>query len=177
MIVRVKYKTFVIMTLFSFFCGSLALASNLENYTAELRAQFADVPTISTAELAALHEAPLLLDVREEKEYAVSHLPGAYRAASDAVAQLHQLGITTQSPIVLYCSVGYRSSLLARKLKEAGFTNVRNLNGSIFAWANEGRPLVNAYGVSTGVHPFSILWGRYLHQSLWQWNPTIPSKP
>jgi len=53
----------------------------------------------------------------------------------------------------------------------AGFRNVRNLEGSIFAWANEGRPLVNARGQAAGVLPFNIPWGRYLEKSLWRWKP------
>ena len=45
------------------------------------------------------------------------------------------------TPIVVYCSVGYRSARVARWLGRQGFTNVRNLDGSLFAWANEGRPM------------------------------------
>ena len=42
-----------------------------------------------------------------------------------------------------YCAVGYRSAEMATQLRAAGFTNVRNLEGSIFQWANEHRPLVH----------------------------------
>ncbi|MEX1118474.1 MAG: rhodanese-like domain-containing protein [Terrimicrobiaceae bacterium] len=143
----------------------------LANYAATLEQEFPDVPTISTKELAALDPAPLLMDVRAEKEYAVSHLAKAIRAGKDPAEQLIELGISKNSSIVVYCSVGYRSSLLAQKLRESGFLNVRNLEGSIFAWANEGRPLVNANGPTTGVHPFDVTWGRYLLRENWRWKP------
>lgn len=142
-------------------------------YTASLKSRFPNVPTISTAELAAMDVSPIVLDVREEKEFAVSHIAGAIRADNDASAQLQRLGVNYDAPIVVYCSVGYRSSLLAEKLSRAGFTNVRNLEGSIFAWANEGRGLVNAHGEATGVHPFNIIWGRYLARPKWRWKPEI----
>jgi hypothetical protein len=67
-----------------------------------------------------------------------------------------------ETPIVTYCAVGYRSGALATKLREAGFTSVRNLEGSIFQWANEHRPLVRGDEPVTTVHPYSSLWGRLL---------------
>ena len=146
-------------------------AEALAAYAISLRTQFPKVATITTKELSALDPAPILLDVREEKEFAVSHLAGAIRAENDTIAQLQNLGVNTDTLIVVYCSVGYRSSVLAEKLQKAGFTNVRNLEGSLFAWANEDRPLVNASGATEGVHPFNILWGRYLDKTKWRWKP------
>lgn len=145
----------------------------LAAYTASLRENFPDVPVITTAELADLapEEAPILLDVRTKKEFDVSHLAGSHRAEEDAVSQLGRLSASSDSSIVVYCSVGYRSALLARKLRDAGFVQVRNLEGSIFAWANGGHPLVNASGATSGAHPFNILWGRYLDKSKWRWEP------
>jgi rhodanese-related sulfurtransferase len=152
---------------------SFAVAGDLDDYAAGLRKKFPDVRTISTAELAGLDVSarPLLLDAREENEFAVSHLPGARRAEKDFATQLKRLGVSKERPIVVYCSVGYRSALLAQKLSKAGFSHVQNLEGSIFAWANEGRPLVNANGTTSGAHPFNILWGRYLDKSKWRWEP------
>jgi len=144
---------------------------DLAAYAATLRAKFPGVPTIAPSGLAAIEPSPILLDVREENEFAVSHLPGAVRAGQDPVAQLQKMGAKSDAPVVVYCSVGYRSAVLAEKLQAAGFRNVRNLEGSIFAWANEGRPLVAARGEAAGVHPFNIPWGRYLEKSLWRWKP------
>lgn len=118
---------------------------------------FADVPTVSTTELAAelaSSRKPLLLDARSAAEYAVSHLPGARHAPPEDEPRLfRELPRTT--PIVVYCSVGWRSAGLARRLQAQGLTDVRNLDGSAFAWANEGRPLAGERGAFGEVHPWS----------------------
>ena len=171
--IPVKHTGRLMMAALSWLAGSFALAGDLDDYAADLRKKFPDVRTISTEELAGIgiSSPPLLLDAREENEFAVSHLPGAVRVEKDSAVQLSRLGVTKDRPIVVYCSVGYRSAVLARALQKEGFTNVRNLEGSIFAWANEGRPLVDADGPAPGVHPFNILWGRYLEKSKWRWKP------
>jgi rhodanese-related sulfurtransferase len=106
-----------------------------------------------------------LLDIREEAEYAVSRLPGAKHVKPDQIAayaksQLESLPKTT--PIVVYCAVGARSAVAAQALAELGFTNVLNVKGSIFAWANEGRALEGG----TRVHPYDAHWGALLKQEL-----------
>jgi len=156
-----------------------AAAADLSEYVVGLHEKFPEVHTLTTEELAGLMSAnpPLLLDVRGEKEFAVSHLAGAVLAEADGGAQLSRLGVAKDALVVVYCSVGYRSTKMAQSLCKAGFTNVRNLDGSIFAWANEGRPLVDAIGSATGVHPYNVLWGRYLDIEKWQWTPEKNNNP
>ncbi len=112
---------------------------------------------------------PLLIDVREEAEYKVSHLAGAERAAPDAkpadvVAKFGPLA--SGRDVVFYCSVGMRSSVLALEtqdaLVKAGATGVSNLRGGIFAWHNAGRPVVNAAGPTEAIHPYNAQWGKLL---------------
>lgn len=136
---------------------------------AEIRRRFPAVTRIGTAELAAWladpgRTPPRLLDVREPAEYEVSHLAEAQQVepGSDPSA----LTLPKDTPIVTYCSVGYRSAEYAQKLRRAGFTNVRNLEGSIFEWANENRPLVEGDGQRTEqVHPYNRTWGLLLRPS------------
>jgi rhodanese-related sulfurtransferase len=136
-----------------------------------IRLEFADVRRISTAELAQTAKSmptPVLLDGREAAEFAVSHLPGArsFPPGSDPAQTLADL--PKDASIVIYCSVGYRSALAARTLTAAGFRDVRNLEGSIFQWANEDRPLVrggddvNATVPTSQVHPYNPRWGLLL---------------
>jgi rhodanese-related sulfurtransferase len=163
-----------VMTLFSSLlvsaCGGDSPRS-LTAYSLSLKKEFPAVKTLSTADLAARSDSPILLDVRSEEEFAVSHIPRALRAEEDAAEQLHQLGVRDDQMVVVYCSVGYRSAKLAQELTAAGFRKVRNLEGSIFAWTNEGRPLVNSHGAAEGTHPFNRVWGRYLKKSKWRWTP------
>ena len=136
---------------------------------AKIRSDFPEVRRISTAELAAWlndsgRPAPLLLDVRTRAEYEVSHLAGAKHVDPDAAASA--VRAAKHRPIVTYCSVGYRSGAFAKKLGEAGFTNVVNLEGSIFRWANEGRPVFRGSRKTGEVHPYNRTWGMLLKKRL-----------
>jgi rhodanese-related sulfurtransferase len=136
-----------------------------------LRHKFAKIEWISTSELAdwlssKRQPAPLLLDVRTVEEWNVSHLPGARRIEPNATAENAAKGLTKERPIVTYCAVGYRSGEVAERLRAAGFTNVRNLEGSIFQWANEHRPLVHENEAVAQVHPYNGFWGRLVNDDV-----------
>ena len=136
-----------------------------------IEAQYPGVRHVTTDSLAAWLEAdsialPLLLDARSPEEYAVSHLKGAVRFDPDPADTAALDSLPRDKPIVAYCSVGYRSSEVATKLQDAGFTNVMNLEGSIFRWANEGRPVYRGDEPVHEVHPYNAAWGRLLQESL-----------
>jgi 3-mercaptopyruvate sulfurtransferase SseA len=68
--------------------------------------------------------------------------------------------------VVAYCSVGWRSARLARRLASVG-VNVVNLEGSIFEWVAKGLPVVDDRGVPVRVvHPFSRSWAWLVDPSL-----------
>jgi rhodanese-related sulfurtransferase len=125
---------------------------------------------LSTSQLANWlqdpeREPPLLLDVREKEEFAVSHLPGARwlspHAKESELKALAALG----RPLVLYCSVGIRSSKMVVRLQAHTGDGqlVYNLDGSLFRWANEKRMLHDVAGKKVAVvHPYDALWGRFL---------------
>lgn len=116
---------------------------------------FPGVPQWTAEQAAARLADAQVLDVREPAEYAVSHLPGARRVAPDADAAALARTLDPARPVVVYCSVGWRSSALAQRLQAAGFTNVANLRGSLFVWAAEGRPLESNGVPAHVVHPYS----------------------
>ena len=137
----------------------------------QIRAKYPTVREITTDELAAWlsdpqRPAPVVLDVRSPEEFAVSHLRGARDVDPQAAADQAVGHIDKATPIVTYCSVGYRSSALAERLQKAGFTNVRQLDGSIFQWANEGRPLYRGDQQVHAVHPYNKTWGKFLNKNL-----------
>jgi len=140
-----------------------------------IRAKFPGVVQLSTDALQAWLDRPeestqakrpLLLDVREKEEYEVSHLEGALLATSEKEALLALEGVPPDRPVVLYCSVGYRSSEMAGYLAKKGFRKVYNLEGSIFAWANEGRPVYRGGERAHLVHPYDRIWGKLLKKAL-----------
>jgi rhodanese-related sulfurtransferase len=129
-------------------------------------------PTVAHIEVEELHaalergETPLLIDARAPEEYAVSHLPGAHNLTT-----VGEVRADKETAIVVYCSVGVRSAILAKALQEAGFSHVRNLRGSIFAWAEKGYPLWRGDTSADKVHPYDKKWGTLLNSDLHQYHP------
>lgn len=135
---------------------------------AKIHREFPDVPRMQTSELADLldkskGQRPLLLDVRTKAEFDVSHLAGATRV--EPGADVSKLTLPKDKPIVTYCSVGYRSAAMAKKLRDHGYTHVTNLEGSIFRWANENRPLVHDGQPTDKVHPYNAVWGMLVEKA------------
>lgn len=172
--------------------GPLPAAEPLTELKQTIRARFPGVRQLATAELAGWlaspqSASPLLLDARTPAEYAVSHLPGARLAASETEALALLQAEPRDRLVVAYCAVGYRSSALAEQLQQRGYTNVYNLEGSIFEWANEGRPLFRTRAATPTlagsgakvepapqgeqpakqVHPYDAKWGVYLKREYW----------
>ena len=84
----------------------------------------------------------LLVDVREESEFAKDHLPGAMHLGKgiierDIEARVPEL----DREIVLYCGGGFRSALAADNLQKMGYTNVISMDGGIREWREKGYPL------------------------------------
>jgi rhodanese-related sulfurtransferase len=105
-----------------------------------------------------------LLDVRTAAEYDVSHIHDARRVDPDS--SVESINLPKDQPIVTYCSVGYRSAAFAKKLQDAGYTNVQNMTGSIFEWASEGRPMEREGHRVNKVHPYNSTWGKLLKPEL-----------
>lgn len=104
----------------------------------------------------------LFLDAREAREYEVSHIPDALWVGYDDFSLARLEGVAKDQPIVVYCSVGYRSERVAEKLLQAGFTQVSNLYGGIFEWANRGCALTDEQGPTRAVHAYNLEWGKWL---------------
>lgn len=123
-----------------------------------------DVPVVNDPE----QEVPgaILLDAREPNEYKVSHLEGARLVGYDDFELSSLDDLPKDTPIVVYCSVGYRSERVARDLLDAGYTNVSNLYGGIFHWVNSGKEVVNENGQTDAVHAYNKRWGKWLEQGV-----------
>jgi rhodanese-related sulfurtransferase len=152
----------------SAFAGPLGLLEQ------RLRASYPDVqhvaPDVALEEPSAPNEDVLLVDVREAKEFAVSHLPGAVRVDPEASPSeaLARIGDVAGRRVLFYCSVGVRSSKLAdgmrAALRERGARSVENLSGGIFRWHNEKRPLVRDGAPTDAVHPYNTFWSVLLER-------------
>ena len=132
-----------------------------------VRERFPDVSQLSPLSLDAWlrdaqRVAPQLVDARSEEEFVVSHLPGARRIDPRSSASAALSAFDPNGPVVVYCSAGYRGSMLARRLQNAGRRDVWNLEGGIFAWANAGLSLECAGQPAQRVHPYSRVFSRLL---------------
>ena len=108
----------------------------------------------------------VIFDVREEDEFAVSHIAGSIRVkpsiwTSSFIKKFAEK--TKGKHVIFYCSVGVRSSRLAEKtqtrLRELGAKSVHNLKGGIFSWHNQEKGLRNTAGQTEFVHPYDQKWG------------------
>ncbi len=84
----------------------------------------------------------LLVDVREESEYAKDHLPGAIHLGKGIIERdIEQKVPNLDTEIVLYCGGGFRSALAADNLQKMGYANVISMDGGIREWREKGHPL------------------------------------
>lgn len=86
----------------------------------------------------------LLIDVREDNEWAKDHLPKAVHLGKGILERdVEQRVPDTSTPVVLYCGGGFRSALAADALQRMGYTNVSSMDGGIREWREKGFPLTS----------------------------------
>ena len=87
-------------------------------------------------------ETFLLVDVREESEYAADHLPGAVHLGKGIIERdIENRVPDPTTPLVLYCGGGFRSAMAADNLQKMGYTNVLSMQGGIRGWRERAYPL------------------------------------
>ena len=103
------------------------------------------VPQLTPEEAAQrVADGALLLDVREDDEWAAGHAPDAQHLALGRLQEEHGT-LPTDRPIVAVCRVGGRSERAAVALRGVGY-DVANLAGGMRAWAAAGQPVVTDDG-------------------------------
>jgi sodium/bile acid cotransporter 7 len=130
---------------------SVPAAQRRERLAEACRLAFPHAPIIRPHEfLRKRAQAPWdIVDARSDRERAVSILPGAV-TADDA----HDSG----RPVLVYCTVGWRSGALVTQLRDEG-VRAFNLWGGVTAWAAAGQPFVTPEGQSTRkVHVYALPW-------------------
>jgi len=84
----------------------------------------------------------LLIDVREDNEWAIDHLPNAIHLGKGVIERdIEQQVPELNAPVVLYCGGGFRSALAAESLQRMGYTNVASMDGGIREWRKKGYPV------------------------------------
>jgi rhodanese-related sulfurtransferase len=83
----------------------------------------------------------VLVDVREESEWARGHLPGAIHLGKGIIERdIEQRVPEARAKVILYCGGGFRSALAADNLQKMGYTNVESMDGGWKGWSEAGLP-------------------------------------
>ena len=84
----------------------------------------------------------LLVDVREESEFAKDHLPGAIHLGKGVIERDIESRVPDlNTDMVLYCGGGFRSAMAADNLQKMGYTNVFSMDGGVRGWREKNFPL------------------------------------
>lgn len=85
----------------------------------------------------------LLVDCREESEWARGHLPGAVHLSKGVIERdIEKTVPDTRAQIIIYCGGGFRSALAADNLQKMGYTDVNSMDGGWRGWTEAGLPTV-----------------------------------
>lgn len=120
-----------------------AAASGLMLLWSFFGSRVSGIEAVDTFEATRLMNADaLVLDVREDNEWAVGHIPNARHIRLGELAnRLGELEKFKDKPIVVYCRSGHRSARACALLKKSGFANPNNLAGGIMAWEQANLPI------------------------------------
>jgi molybdopterin/thiamine biosynthesis adenylyltransferase/rhodanese-related sulfurtransferase len=97
----------------------------------------AEIREVSPAEADARHRAAaaVLVDVREDAEWAAGHIPGAIHVPRGSVEQRIEAVVPDRSrPVVVYCAAGVRSLFAAQAMEAMGYADVTSMAGGFGAW-------------------------------------------
>ena len=121
------------------------------------------VPEVTVQQVVKMDHI-ILLDTRKKAEFEVSHLKSAIWVGYSDFDLNKMIDIDKQQPIIVYCSIGFRSEKIAEKLVASGYKNVSNLYGGIFEWVNNGFEVVDTSGITSNVHTFNKNWGKWVQK-------------
>lgn len=138
-------------------CISPAFQTEIDSYLS------GTVPTITVADAYPDRSNYTFLDARELEEYEVSHIKDAIYIGYEDFDLKSLPTVDKYAPIIIYCSIGYRSEKIGKLLVDAGYTSVFNLYGSIFEWVNQHHPVYNSYGEEEKtIHSYNRAWSKWI---------------
>lgn len=155
------------------------MARSASTWKALISTRYPDVrwvepETLSKWMTSSVPNELVLLDVRTPEEQDLSQLRGAQRL-NVRLPNIAALEIPAGATVVVYCSIGYRSASIVEDLERAGIQNVYNLEGGLFDWANQDRPIYRGEERVREVHPFTRVWGLLLERDRRAMSATPPA--
>ena len=108
----------------------------------DARSRVKEIDIESYRQLAAGANPPLLIDVREDKEFEAGHAKGAMHIGKGVIERDIETRVPDPTtPMVLYCGGGFRSAIAADALQRMGYTHVISLDGGWRSYTSSGLPV------------------------------------
>jgi rhodanese-related sulfurtransferase len=108
----------------------------------EAKSRIREVNIELYSEMVSSGERHLLIDVREDSEWAAGHAAGAVHLGKGIIERDIEAKVPGKdAKLVLYCGGGFRSALAADALTKMGYTNVISLDGGWRAYQASGLPV------------------------------------
>lgn len=121
------------------------MSNRFQKLVAETKARITEIDISAYQTLAASPRPPLLIDVRDAKEFAAGHPAGALHISRGTLeGKIEEAVPDASTPIVLSCAGGNRSAFAAESLQRMGYVNVASLIGGYRAWTQAGLPVARS---------------------------------
>jgi sulfur-carrier protein adenylyltransferase/sulfurtransferase len=112
---------------------------SFQDYLKRIKSEIEEIDVTGVKEISAGRRPAALIDVREQSEYVQGYIPGARWIPRGFLEQRIEDAVPERdTPVVLYCAGGARSTLAARSLTELGYTDVKSMAGGFGAWKRSG---------------------------------------
>jgi rhodanese-related sulfurtransferase len=117
-------------------------ASRFLALVSEARSRIQETNVAEVNKRLAAGERLLIVDVREESEWARGHIPGAVHMGKGVIERDIEKNVPdVNAEIILYCGGGFRSALAADNLKKMGYKNPVSMDGGWRGWTEAGLPV------------------------------------
>jgi len=108
----------------------------------DAKTRIREIDVVGYQKMMAQNANVLLIDTREESEWAAGHAAGAMHLSRGIIERDIEAKVPDkQTPMVLYCGGGFRSALVADNLQKMGYQNAISLDGGWRAWQQSGLPV------------------------------------
>jgi rhodanese-related sulfurtransferase len=104
----------------------------------EAKSVIKQVTPSEVQEMRARGEPVVLVDIREQNEWNLGHVPDAIYIGRGVLEREVEKRVPRDAKVVLYCASGNRSALAARVMEEMGYTDVASMSGGIRDWVAAG---------------------------------------
>lgn len=117
---------------------SLMSHKTAQQLIAEAKQQVREISPNQLREMRAQNTDFVLVDVREQNEWNLGHIPGAIHIGRGVLESSVEQRIPRDAHVVLYCQAGNRSALAGATMQQLGYDNVSSLEGGWRDWVGSG---------------------------------------